>query len=406
MTTAPRTGASPRETTGCHRRRSARCLRLSLLLVLFLTTGVGQEQAFTQSDFWFTDELQPYRALVDAHRARRTQEAIQGVLAFDPEVIHALIDRVRDPDARPTGTDAKPALNELLFRAAAMLQLDVADSLWSRGLEEAASDWIEVAVRWIELGARDPEPEQSFRRRWYLAATLLAFERGGWSDGVTFSEVALERLPDDVPLLTAAAWLNEGLALEPVILDNTGTSQLARIQQAKRSTLLAAARRAGAALAVSPSATEAALRLARIRMLLEQGDSVRALLTGLVDRENLGVEHAYVARLLLGDLHRHAGELDAAEQRWREAVDLIPDGQAARMALARLLHTRGDVSGAARTLTPTLDPAASSAGRVPYGAAAPRGRLIAGLPDPWVDYQLGIGAGPGLREELRLEVRP
>ena len=406
MTTAPRTGASPRETTGCHRRRSARCLRLSLLLVLFLTTGVGQEQAFTQSDFWFTDELQPYRALVDAHRARRTQEAIQGVLAFDPEVIHALIDRVRDPDARPTGTDAKPALNELLFRAAAMLQLDVADSLWSRGLEEAASDWIEVAVRWIELGARDPEPEQSFRRRWYLAATLLAFERGGWSDGVTFSEVALERLPDDVPLLTAAAWLNEGLALEPVILDNTGTSQLARIQQAKRSTLLAAARRAGAALAVSPSATEAALRLARIRMLLEQGDSVRALLTGLVDRENLGVEHAYVARLLLGDLHRNAGELDAAEQRWREAVDLIPDGQAARMALARLLHTRGDVSGAARTLTPTLDPAASSAGRVPYGAAAPRGRLIAGLPDPWVDYQLGIGAGPGLREELRLEVRP
>ena len=196
--------------TRVHRRRSARCLRLSLLVVLFLTTGFGQEPAFTQSDFWFADELQPYRGLVDAHRAGRAREAIQGVLALDPEVIHALIDRVRDPDARLTGTDAEPALNELLFRAAAMLQLDVADSLWSRGLEEAASDWIEVAVRWIELGARDPEPEQSFRRRWYLAVTLLAFERGGWSDGVTFSEVALERVPDDVPLLIAAAWLNEG----------------------------------------------------------------------------------------------------------------------------------------------------------------------------------------------------
>ena len=394
-------------TTVSTRRRSARCLRLSLLVVFFLATGFGQEQAFAQSDFWFTDELQPYRALVDAHRAGRVQEAIQGVLAFDPEGIHALIDRVRDPDARLTGTEAKPALNELLFRAAAMLQLDVADNLWSRGLEAAASDWIEVAVRWIEIRARDPEPEQSFRRRWYLAVTLLAFERGGWRDGVTFSEVALERVPNDVPLLTAAAWLNEGLALEPVILDNTGTSQLSRIQQAKRSTLRAAARRAGAALAVSPGATEAALRLARIRMLLEQGESVRELLTGLAAREELGVEHAYVARLLLGDLHRHAGELDAAEQRWREAVDLIPDGQAARMALARLLHTRGDVSGAARTLAPALDPAASSsAGRAPYSAAAPRGRLIAGLPDPWVDYQLGIGAGPGLREELRLEVRP
>ncbi len=389
--------------TRVHRRRSAPCLRLSLLVVLVLTTGFGQEPAFTQSDFWFADELQPYRRLVDAHRAGRAREAIQGVVALDPEVIHALIDRVRDPDARLTGTDAEPALNELLFRAAAMLQLDVADSLWSRGLEEAASDWIEVAVRWIELGARDPEPEQSFRRRWYLAVTLLAFERGGWSDGVTFSEVALERVPDDVPLLITAARLNEGLALEPVILDNTGRSQLPQLQEGKRSTLRAAARRAGAALAVSPGATEAALRLARIRMLLEEGESVRELLTDLADREDVGVEHVYVARLLLGDLHRHAGELDAAEQRWREAVDLIPDGQAARMALARLLHTRGDVSGAARTLAPTLDPAASSsAGR----AAAPRGRLIAGLPDPWVDYQLGIGAGPGLREELRREVRP
>jgi tetratricopeptide (TPR) repeat protein len=390
------------------RPRRSSPVRLQLLALTALLVGVAPAPASAQSDFWFTDELQSYRLLVETYRLGQVREAIAGVLAFDPDVtrVHGLIDRVRPTDARLTGTDTAPDINELLFRAAAMLHLDVADRVWSRGLEEAASDWLEVAVRWTELGARAPEPAGSFRRRWYLGGTLLAFERGGWSDGVTFSEVALERVPDDVSLLTAAAWLHEGLALTPVSLDDGGASQLDRIQEAKRATLSTSARRAEAALALSPDASEAALRVARVSALLGRAESARDVLTRLVNRADLGIDHAYLARLLLGDLNIQAAEPDAAERRFREAVDLIPDGQAARMALARLLDTQGDRRGAARILQPAVG-TASTRSRISAAnpsTGQPR-QVITGLPDPWVGYVMGAGDGPGLRQALRVEIR-
>ena len=169
-----------------------------------------------QSDFWFTDEMAPYRELVGAYRDGDAGTALAGVRAMAPSAVHDLLDRVREPDTRLTGTDPEPALNERLFRAAAMLHLDVAELLRSRGLHGDAEDQIEIAIRWVNLGERDPEPIGSFRRRWFLGAAFLAFEYGGWQDGVTFTDLACGLLPDDVALLTAAAWFNEGLALAPV----------------------------------------------------------------------------------------------------------------------------------------------------------------------------------------------
>lgn len=342
-----------------------------------------------QSDFWFSDELAPYRAFVDTYRGGDADDAVDRVREVDTDVVDALIDRVRDPDRRSTGTDAEPALNELLFRAAAMLHVDAADALWSRGLEADATDQIELGVRWIELTARRPEPAGSYRRRWYQAVALLAFERGGWSAGVSFVDVALERVTDDVALLTTAAWLNEGLALSPVILDDTGEAQLEGIRQRKESTLLAAARRAGVAVALSEEAVEAALRLARLRILLDRGDSVRGRLEALAGRDELPPEHAYVTRLLLSRVYREAAEPGESERVLREAMALLPDGQAARIALARLLDSQGARRQAAVVLQPFL-------------RASPN----RGLPDPWVDYRLGTGMGPDLRAELRMELRP
>ena len=340
-----------------------------------------------QSDFWFTDELAPYRELVGAYLEGDEATSAAGARAMAPAAVHALLDRVRAPDARPTGTDADPALNERLFRAAAMMHLDAAGLLRSRGLHRDAEEQLEIAMRWVNLSARDPEPVGSFRRRWFLGAALLAFEYGGWRDGVTFTDLACELLPDDVALLTAAAWFNEGLALAPVDPGDLERGGLARLQERKRSRLLAAARRAGAALRAAPAASEAALRLARVRMLLGQGESVRALLTELTERGGVPRAHAYLGRLLLGRLHVEAGEAAEAERRFREAIALVPEGQAARVALAHLFEGRGDRRGAAAVLDPVL--------RGEFGPAI----------DPWVDYLLGAGAGPGLRDALRGEVQ-
>ena len=359
----------------------------SLLSIAALTVASAAPAPAGQSDYWFTDELAPYRELLGEYREGDADAAVAGVRAMAPSAVHALLDRVREPDTRLTGTDAEPALNERLFRTASMLHLDVAGLLRSRGLHRDAEAQVELAIRWLNLNARDPEPLGSFRRRWFLGAALLAFEHGGWQDGVTFTDLACELLPDDVALLTTAAWFNEGLALapaDPVELERGG---LGRMQERKRSRLLAAARRAGAALRVAPAAPEAALRLARVRMLLGQGESVREQLTGLAEREGVPRAHAYLGRLLLGRLHLEAGETAEAEARLRDAVAREPHGQSARVALGRLLEQQGDRRGAAAVLEPVL--------RGDGGVAI----------DPWVDYLLGLGNGPELREALRREVR-
>jgi len=360
---------------------------LAGLAMAVAVAGAAPSWALAQSDYWFTPELASYRALVDAYREGRTDEAIDGVLAFDPEVIHALIDRIREPDARLTGTDQQPALNEQLFRVAAMLHVEVADRVWATGREEAATDQIEVAVRWANLGARTPEPAGSFRRRWYMGVGMLAFERGGWRSALNFVDLACDALPDDVALLTTAAWLNEQLALAPSTLGNTGTAGLRELQREKRTRLQMAAYRASSALLVAPEADEAALRLARARMLLGEGAAARQVLLSLVARDDLPMPAAYLARLLLGRLNLDEDEPARTERLFREAIELNPEGQAARVALAQLLETQGNRRDAALVLEPVL--------------TAEQGGVI----DPWVDYLLGVGGGPELRESLRAEVR-
>ena len=360
---------------------------LAWLLVAPLAAAAVPSARTLQTDFWFAADLAPYRAAVDAYREGREREAIDGVLAFEAEALHRIVDSVRDLDARAAGSDHAPALNERLFRAAAMLHVDAADGLWSSGQADGAMSQIEIAIRWADLGARVREPEGSFRRRWYLGVTLLVFERAGWREALRFVERACETLPDDVALLTSAAWLNEQVALAPVNLNDAGAAGVRDAQRGKRDGLQAAARRAGAALAVAADAFEAALRLARVRMLLEEAEAARTLLQGLVERPDLPPPQAYLARLLLGRLAAQGAEPERAERLFREAGDLMPEGEAARVALARLLDARGDRRGAAEVLESLL-------------TAEPGGFI-----DPWVDYRLGTGAGPDLRGALRAEVR-
>jgi len=220
-----------------------------------------------------------------------------------------------------------------------------------------------------------------------MGVGMLAFERGGWRSALNFVDLACDALPDDVALLTTAAWLNEQLALAPSTLGNTGTAGLRELQREKRTRLQMAAYRASSALLVAPEADEAALRLARARMLLGEGAAARQVLLSLVARDDLPMPAAYLARLLLGRLNLDEDEPARTERLFREAIELNPEGQAARVALAQLLETQGNRRDAALVLEPVL--------------TAEQGGVI----DPWVDYLLGVGGGPELRESLRAEVR-
>lgn len=82
-----------------------------------------------------------------------------------------------------------------------------------------------------------------------------------------------------------------------------------------------------------------------------------------------------------------AAEPGQAERLFREAGDLLPEGQAARVALGQLLDIQGNRRGAAAVLGLSSD--------------VEQDPFI----DPWVDYLLGVGNGPGQAEALRDEVR-
>ncbi len=372
--------------------RTAFCILAVTLLAL---AGAPLRAHAEQTGFWLSPGRAPYRALIDAYRERRIREAIDGVLALETEAVVQIIDDVRERDTMATmatEADREPLLNEKLFRAAAMLHLDVANNLWRNARPQAAAAQLGIGALWVDLGAQHPEPARSFRRRWYRGAGLMLFERGGWQAALPFVDLACEALPDDVPLLTTAAWLHEQFALTPVILTDAGGPEVRGARAAKREGLEAVVRLASAALAVNPGVTEAALRLARARVVLEEVESAQEMLLELVDRTDLPVGHAYLARLMLGRLYAQADQNDGndrfavAERLFREAGDLLPEGQSARVALAQLLDARGDRRAAADVLEPIL-------------TAAPGGFI-----DPWADYLMGTGDGPALRVTLRADV--
>lgn len=343
----------------------------------------------SQSEFWFTPDIAPYRALVELYRDGRPEEAIYGLLRLGRTEVRRTVDAVRDRDAGRAGPDANPSLNERLFRLAAMLHTDAAEASWSTGRQQDALFHVDIARRWADVEGVTPSSAGSFRRRWYLAAGLLVFEQGGWGPALAYFDRACEALPDDAPLLTTAAWLHERFALSPVAVPGDARETgLLDAQRAKRRSLSEAARRLTAALAAEPSASEAALRLARVRTLLGETADARSLLTGLIDRPDLPSPHAYLARLFLGRLHEQSGDATRAAALYREAAARVPRGQAARVALGQLLYAAGDWRAAADAINPALI----------------SGQGADGI-DPWVDYLLGTGSGPALREELRAEVR-
>ncbi len=95
-----------------------------------------------------------------------------------------------------------------------------------------------------------------------------------------------------------------------------------------------------AALARNPGLVEAAVRLGRL--LAREGDRDAALDVLTAARSKAGEGFlAYMAALFTGDLHERAGRIEAARECYQSAVDVYPEAQTARVALAHLLENSG-----------------------------------------------------------------
>ncbi len=351
-----------------------------MLLVLLLSTL----SAFSASQLRHEDSplAVRYRALIEAYRSGDVDRTVAGVLALDHAAVLAVANEYVKVAARRVPAD--PVLDEQFFRAAALLHTDAAFRCWGSWGDKECWSHLSVARRLVDVSDRGARAG-SFRRRWYAATALILTSHVVPQDALEYFKDAVEKFPDDVPLLTAAGWFSERLAHSAASRSMSfGTAQAFR-----RRHLQSAARFLIAALGVDPQAAEASLRLARVEVSMGHSEPAEKRLAALVARDDVQSSFAYLARLMLGDIRERDGAADAAARLYRDAIDVIPTAQSARVALAHLLYAPGDSSGAAAVIEAFV---------------TPKAKLDSN--DPWAEYRVGYPvAGQVLLGELRQEVR-
>lgn len=352
----------------------------ALAVLLALVAGLPMSAVAAQDR---ESTAQRYRSLIDLYRSGWTDKAVDRLLAADQDAVLALVEGYVKRGAIGVGRD--PTLDAAFYRAASMLHAEAAFRCWEDGLDKRASAHFGLARGLVDASEGASVGPHPFRRRWYLATALLVTRELPPEAAAEQFAQAIKRVPDDVPILTAAGWFSHRLADLPAARG----WDLRMAQRVRRRRHDEALRYLTAALAVEPRSTEASLRLAHLESDMGRDEQAGGRLAALLARDDLDRATAYVGRLVLGRLQERKGDARGAERRYREAMRLDPLAQSARVALGQLLHAAGDSAQAADVVEPMLT------------AREDRERN-----DPWSDYRLAYPVlGQLIFEELRDEVR-
>jgi VWFA-related protein len=286
------------------------------------------------------------------------------------------------------------------FEAAAMLltERDVEERDATAGFEETPSlpaPLLDAARQILEL-VPDPERRRRFERPWLLAVALHLFQRGQWPLALRYSELGLQRYPDDPRLLLAHGSFLEtqgtwGLrAASSASLPDAPQGRrdaIAKQAAASRAEMAEAESSYRRALAADPGLLEARVRLGHV--LVGMGKPKKAVpeLEGVIADPDADVRVSYLAWLFLGAIREAEGKPKDAVPAYQAAIDLLPDGQAAYVGLSHAFHRLGERAASLAPLRGSL----ARAGR--------RSDL-----DPWSVYPWGQSHEVGGRlEALRRE---
>jgi tetratricopeptide (TPR) repeat protein len=211
---------------------------------------------------------------------------------------------------------------------------------------------------------RHPLGPSDFERQWYLAVVTLMQGTLSPPEARPLVDRALERFPSDPQFLLARA-----IVSEQTLLQTGGRAGAAKpgppsdARAATRPTYEEVRRYYDAAIAAPAVATEARIRLAHRLHLGRQSKEALALLDATQVETIQTPNLAYLRELFRGHALGALGRTDEAMAAYREALTIVPPGQAARVSLMRHLLERGSASDAEALAdlvqterSPALDP--------------------------------------------------
>jgi VWFA-related protein len=272
------------------------------------------------------------------------------------------------------------------FEAAAMLLTDQ-DALERNsrpGLEEAPplpAPLLGAARQFLEL-IPDPERRRRFERPWLLAVALHLFQHGQWPLALSYMDLGLQRYPEDARLLLARGSLLETVGFQQLQLVSPDDVVAAPTQSrrddawkqasAGRSLLAQAESCYGRALKANPGLLEARVRLGHVLHRMNQPEKAARELEGVLAEPDANAHLRYLAWLFLGAIREAQGRPTDGVLAYRAAIGLLPESQAAYVALSHALHRVGEREA-------SLEPLRETLGRAGRGHES----------DPWWVYPWG-----------------
>jgi len=228
---------------------------------------------------------------------------------------------------------------------------------------------VEAARRW--MGKAKASERKDFERRWFLLLAYYFMGSVQTSEARAVLESAILEFPRDGELRLAlgtvyetAAWIEDNAAFL-----NNAEQQLRAV------------------VAAEPDSEEARLRLGRVLAMQNKVDEAMTELAWVLSRTE-DTQFQLVAHLTIGAVRKEQGELDEAIESYRQATALDPACQVAAIALAHLLHAKGDPEGSLHLLEGFFE------------------RSEARSDDLWFRYLLGHSDRyENLHRDLRAEVR-
>jgi tetratricopeptide (TPR) repeat protein len=390
------------------RRARAACLSPIVLTCALLVPAHADQATLLWNHGSHTQPSPDEHALRESlarYRAGDVDAAVRGVLANGPRWIPAALDAAmrrteeeikyhRRPENRPGAAQAERVerylradrLNVLLLAAALQLEasravadvdavgwhvvgsertIDRVHALRAEFEQNGPLPWpIAIDEPWESVNRDAPEPQRSadwltvrdFIRRWYAAAVARLQDLVELRLAPALVTRGLVRFPADPDLLLArGSFVETRLALAQVDASLASILYSSEIRQRWRDELADAARDFEQAVQTAGSASEAAVRLARVRLL--EGQRARA--RDLLDRVLAGdarVEIRYLALLFRAAAAEQSGDVQAATRDYEAAVDSIPGAQAPMLALGRIADEHTQPSDARTWVERALSP--------------------------------------------------